>query len=137
MTNGASYNGQKLNVYDGNRKFVGEYLVSNGTITIPTDSAPAAVSEVGYNIHSEFTSNPMNINSQTKTIYKSITAIRLALTTASNPAFLKVENKAASWVKDNLAEYRRLIRPTRDARFHIANDRYPVEILSMEIEIEA
>lgn len=137
MTNGASYNGQKLNVYDGNHKFVGEYLVSNGTITIPTDSAPAAVSEVGYNIHSEFTSNPMNINSQTKTIYKSITAIRLALTTASNPAFLKVENKAASWVKDNLAEYRRLIRPTRDARFHITNDRYPVEILSMEIEIEA
>ena len=132
-----SYNGQTLNVYDGNHKFIGEYEVVNGVITLPSDNRPLAVEEVGYNISSEFISNPQNINAQTKTIYKSITAIRLALTTDSNPDYLKVENKSASWVKDNLAEYRRLIRPTRDARFHITNDRYPVEILSIEIEIEA
>lgn len=137
MTTPIAYNGQMLNVYDGDRKFIGEYEVSNGTITIPSEDRPTSVSEIGYNISSEFISNPQNINAQTKTIYKSITAIRLALTTRSNPAYLKVENKSASWVKDNLAEYRRLIRPTRDARFHITNDRYPVEILSMEIEIEA
>lgn len=137
LTNAPSYNGQALNVYDGNRKFIGEYTVENGMIVFPDDEAPAAVSEVGYNIHSEFISNPQNINAQTKTIYKSITAIRLALTTVSNPEYLKIEGKSASWVKDNLAEYRRLIRPTRDARFKITNDRYPVEILSMEIEIEA
>ena len=124
-------------VYDGNHKFIGEYQVVNGVITLPSDNRPLAVEEVGYNISSEFISNPQNISAQTKTIYKSITAIRLALTTDSNPDYLKVENKSASWVKDNLAEYRRLIRPTRDARFHITNDRYPVEILSIEIEIEA
>ena len=137
LTTPISYNGQMLNVYDGNHKFIGEYQVVNGVITLPSDNRPLAVEEVGYNISSEFISNPQNINAQTKTIYKSITAIRLALTTDSNPDYLKVENKSASWVKDNLAEYRRLIRPTRDARFHVTNDRYPVEILSMEIEIEA
>lgn len=137
LTNAPSYNGQSLNVYDGNRKFIGEYTVENGMIAFPDDEAPAAVSEVGYNIHSEFISNPQNINAQTKTIYKSITAIRLALTTDSNPEYLKIEGKSASWVKDNLATYLRLIRPSRDARFTITNDRYPVEILSMEIEIEA
>lgn len=137
LTNGPSYNGQTLNVYDGNRTFVGAYEVENGQIAIPDDEAPSAVSEVGYNIHSEFISNPQNIGSQTKTIYKSITAIRCALTTQSNPAYLKIEGKSPSWVKDNLAVFLRLIRPTRDARFHIENDIYPVEILSMEIEIEA
>lgn len=133
----SSYNGQKLNVYDELHKFIGEYTVVDGKITVPGSVAPIGISEVGYNISSEFISNPQNIGQETKTIYKSITAIRLALTTESNPDYLKVENKSASWVKDNLAEYRRLIRPTRDARFHITNDRYPVEILSMEIEIEA
>ena len=137
LTTPTSYNGQTLNVYDGNHKFIGVYEVVNGTITLPADNRPSVVLEVGYNISSEFISNPQNINAQTKTIYKSITAIRLALTTDSNPDYLKVENKSASWVKDNLAEYRRLIRPTRDARFHVTNDIYPVEILSMEIEIEA
>ncbi len=137
LTTPTSYNGQTLNVYDGNHKFIGAYEVVNGTITLPADNRPSVVLEVGYNISSEFISNPQNINAQTKTIYKSITAIRLALTTDSNPDYLKVENKSASWVKDNLAEYRRLIRPTRDARFHITNDIYPVEILSIEIEIEA
>ena len=132
-----SYNGQSLNVYDELHNYVGTFPVENGQITVPGDIAPIGISEVGYNIHSEFISNPQNINAQTKTIYKSITAIRLALTTETNPAYLKVENKSASWVKDNLAEYRRLIRPTRDARFHVTNDIYPVEILSMEIEIEA
>lgn len=132
-----SYNGQSLNVYDELHNYVGTFPVENGQITVPSDIAPSGISEVGYNIHSEFISNPQNINAQTKTIYKSITAIRLALTTETNPAYLKVENKSASWVKDNLAEYRRLIRPTRDARFHVTNDIYPVEILSMEIEIEA
>ncbi len=132
-----SYNGQSLNVYDELHNYVGTFPVENGQITVPGDVAPIGISEVGYNIHSEFISNPQNINAQTKTIYKSITAIRLALTTETNPAYLKVENKSASWVKDNLAEYRRLIRPTRDARFHVTNDIYPVEILSMEIEIEA
>lgn len=130
------YEGKTLNVYDGNHKFIGAYQVSNGVITLG-DNKPSSVSEVGYNISSEFISNPQNINAQTKTIYKSITAIRLALTTDSNPEYLKVEGKRANWVKDNLAEYRRLIRPTRDARFHITNNIYPVEILSMEIEIEA
>lgn len=132
-----SYNGQSLNVYDELHNYVGIFPVENGQITVPGDVAPIGISEVGYNIHSEFISNPQNINAQTKTIYKSITAIRLALTTETNPTYLKVENKSASWVKDNLAEYRRLIRPTRDARFHVTNDIYPVEILSMEIEIEA
>lgn len=132
-----SYNGQSLNVYDESHNYVGTFPVENGQITVPGDIAPIGISEVGYNIHSEFISNPQNINAQTKTIYKSITAIRLALTTETNPAYLKVENKSASWAKDNLAEYRRLIRPTRDARFHVTNDIYPVEILSMEIEIEA
>lgn len=137
ISNAPSYNGQSLNVYDENRMFIGAYTVEDGKIAFPDDEAPAGVSEVGYNIHSEFISNPQNINAQTKTIYKSITAIRLALTADSNPKYLKVEGKSASWVKDNLAEYRRIIRPTRDARFHITNDIYPVEILSIEIEIEA
>jgi hypothetical protein len=130
------YEGKVLNVYDGNHKFVGAYTVSSGKITI-TGTKPTSISEIGYNISSEFISNPQNINAQTKTIYKSITAIRLALTTGSNPEYLKIEDKNANWVKDNLAEYRRLIRPTRDARFRITNNIYPVEILSMEIEIEA
>lgn len=137
LTPSGVYDGQKLNVYDGSHNFIGEFTVSGSTITLPSDNRPPVISEVGYNISSEFISNPQNIGQETKTIYKSITAIRLALTESSNPAFLKVENKSASWVKDNLAEYRRLIRPTRDARFHITNERYPVEILSMEIEIEA
>lgn len=137
LTTPISYNGQELNVYDEMHNYIGKFTVENGQITVPGDVAPIGISEVGYNIHSEFISNPQNINAQTKTIYKSITAIRLALTTTTNPKYLKVENKSASWVKDNLAEYRRLIRPTRDARFHVTNDIYPVEILSMEIEIEA
>lgn len=105
------------------------------TITIPESKRPQQVSEIGYNIHQVFHSNPMNIGAITMTEYKSIARIDLALTSESRHDGLTI-NKKYGRRKGNLVSYIRPQRPTRDCTFTIENDVYPVEILSMEVEIE-
>ena len=104
-------------------------------IVIPEDKKPQAISEIGYNIHQVFHSNPMNIGAITMTEYKSIARIDLALTSESRHDALTI-NKKYGRRKGNLVSYVRPQRPTRDCTFTIENDIYPVEILSMEVEIE-
>ena len=105
----------------------------DSTITIPRK--PQGVSEIGYNIHQVFNSNPMNIGGITMSEYKSIARIDIALTSESRHDALTI-NKKYGRRKGNLVSYIRPQRPTRDCTFTIENDIYPVEILSMEVEIE-
>ena len=104
-------------------------------IVIPEDKKPQAISEIGYNIHQVFHSNPMNIGAITMSEYKSIARIDIALTSESRHDALTI-NKKYGRRKGNLVSYIRPQRPTRDCIFTIENDIYPVEILSMEVEIE-
>lgn len=109
--------------------------ITVSTIEIPEGKRPQAISEIGYNIHQVFHSNPMNIGAITMTEYKSIARIDLALTSESRHDALTI-NKKYGRRKGNLVSYVRPQRPTRDCTFTIENDVYPVEILSMEVEIE-
>lgn len=104
-------------------------------IILPEGKRPQQISEIGYNIHQVFHSNPMNIGAITMTEYKSIARIDLALTSESRHDALTI-NKKYGRRKGNLVSYIRPQRPTRDCTFTIENDVYPVEILSMEVEIE-
>lgn len=127
------YQDTLLNVYDETGEFVDAYTCANNQITIP--SKPQGISEIGYNIHQVFHSNPMNIGAITMTEYKSIARIDLALTSESRHDALTI-NKKYGRRKGNLVSYIRPQRPLRDCTFTIENDVYPVEILSMEVEIE-
>ena len=127
------YQNTLLNVYDENGEFVDVYTCENNQITIP--SKPQGISEIGYNIHQVFHSNPMNIGGITMSEYKSIARIDIALTSESRHDALTI-NKKYGRRKGNLVSYVRPQRPTRDCTFTIENDIYPVEILSMEVEIE-
>ena len=104
-------------------------------IILPEGKRPQGISEIGYNIHQVFHSNPMNIGGITMSEYKSIARIDLALTSESRHDALTI-NKKYGRRKGNLVSYVRPQRPTRDCTFTIENDIYPVEILSMEVEIE-
>lgn len=127
------YQNTLLNVYDENGEFVDAYTCENNQITI--SSKPQGISEIGYNIHQVFHSNPMNIGGITMSEYKSIARIDIALTSESRHDALTI-NKKYGRRKGNLVSYIRPQRPTRDCTFTIENDIYPVEILSMEVEIE-
>lgn len=127
------YQNTLLNVYDENGEFVDAYTCENNQIKIP--SKPQGISEIGYNIHQVFHSNPMNIGGITMSEYKSIARIDIALTSESRHDALTI-NKKYGRRKGNLVSYVRPQRPTRDCTFTIENDIYPVEILSMEVEIE-
>lgn len=127
------YQNTLLNVYDENGEFVDAYTCENNQITIP--SKPQGISEIGYNIHQVFHSNPMNIGGITMSEYKSIARIDIAVTSESKVDALTI-NKKYGRRKGNLVSYVRPQRPTRDCTFTIENDIYPVEILSMEVEIE-
>lgn len=127
------YQNTLLNVYDETGTFVDSFTCENNQITIP--SKPQGISEIGYNIHQVFHSNPMNIGGITMTEYKSIARIDIALTSESRHDALTI-NKKYGRRKGNLVSYIRPQRPTRDCTFTIENDIYPVEILSMEVEIE-
>lgn len=126
------YNGLNVNVYDGDRQFVGTYKVENRRLTV--SSKPTTISEIGFNIKSVFKSNPMNIGMETKSIYKNIPNIMLAIIGKGD--YLKINGKAGR-NKDNLLTYTRVARPSRDCIFTIENNIYPCEILSMEVELEA
>ena len=130
------YNGLDVNVYDGNGNLVGVYTVTNSTITIPAKEKPLSISEIGYNIHSIYESNPINIGNETKTIFKTLNSVKIAVTPESRTEFLTCNGKYGRREGD-LVIYIRPTRPLKDCRFTIENDNYPVEILSMELEIEA
>ena len=119
-------------MYDGNREFVGSYLVNNRRATIT--SLPQSISEVGFNIKSVFQSNPMNIGIETKALYKNIPNLMLAITGRGD--YLKVNGKFGR-NKDNFLTYTRVARPNRNCIFTIENEVYPCEILSIEVELEA
>ena len=123
------------NVFTVNQKISDMKIVTVSTIEIPEGKRPQAISEIGYNIHQVFHSNPMNIGGITMSEYKSIARIDLALTSESRHDALTI-NKKYGRRKGNLVSYVRPQRPTRDCTFTIENDIYPVEILSMEVEIE-
>lgn len=128
------YNGYRVNVYDGNGKFVEKVLVENGQATL--EQTPDSISEIGFNIHNKFVSNPQNINMETFNLYKTIATVKLALTERSNPKYLKVNGKSGR-NKNGFITYIRPTRPLRKCQFVIENDIYPVDIMSIEIELEA
>lgn len=130
------YNGLKVNVYDGDGILVGNYLVENNKITFTAKDKPLTVSEVGFNIHSTYESNPINIGNETKTLFKTLNSVKLAVTPESQTQFLTCNGKYGRREGD-LVIFIRPTRPLKDCRFTLENDNYPVEILSMELEIEA
>jgi len=130
------YNGSSVNVYDQNHNFIGEYAVASNTFTIDTDILPTSISEIGFNIHSTFISNPIDINSNTFSLNKTIKNIRLVVNESNNTDYLKINGK--NGINYNgFVSYPRPARPLRKQQFTIENDVYPVEIYSMEIEVEA
>lgn len=132
MLNTDLYNGLNVNVYNGDREFVGSYKVENRRLTV--SSRPATISEIGFNIRSVFTSNPMNIGMETKALYKNIPNIMLAISGKGD--YCKINGKTGR-NKDNFLTYTRVARPSRNCQFTIENNVYPCEILSMEVELEA
>lgn len=131
----ALYNGLKINVYNGSGKFVAQKTVSSNKIQLDTPY-PTSVSEVGLNIHSEFVSNPQNINEKTFSLYKTIRTVKLALKEENNADFVRVNGKVGR-NKDNFITYIRPVKPLRKCQFNITNDVYKINILSIEIELEA
>lgn len=131
----ALYNGLKINVYDGSGKFVAQKTVSSNSIQLDTPY-PTSISEVGLNIHSEFVSNPQNINEKTFSLYKTIRTVKLALKEENNADFVRVNGKKGR-NKDNFITYIRPVKPLRKCQFNITNDVYKINILSIEIELEA
>lgn len=121
------------NIYQVDQKISEMSLISPVTITV--DAKPLQVSEIGYNIHQVFHSNPMNLGAITLSEYKAIASIKLALTSESRHDALTI-NKKYGRRKGNLVSYIRPQRPLRECTFTIENDVYPVEILSMEVEVE-
>lgn len=134
----ALYNGLNVNVYDGNGVFIANKTVASNQVQLDAvDNAyPASVSELGINIHSEFVSNPQNINSETFSLYKTIRTVKLALKEENNAEFLRVNGKKGR-NKDNFITYIRPVKPLRRCQFNITNDVYKLNILSIEIELEA
>lgn len=130
------YNGKNVNVYDGNGKYVETAEVNNGTCVLTISPKPTTISEVGYNIHSRFESNPINVNAETMELYKSILKIGIAVTNRSNTEFVTINGKYGR-KKGNLITFVRTNRPARDCRFTIENDVYPIDIMSVEIDYEA
>lgn len=130
------YEGQPINIYDGNGVFVESGTVSNGTYTLTSTSIPDTISEVGYNIHSTFESNPINVGAETLELYKSISKIGIAVTDRSNTEHMTINGKFGR-KKGNLITYIRTNKPGRDVRFVIENDIYPIDIMSVEIDYEA
>lgn len=128
------YNGQSVNVYDGAEKYVESVSVNNRTATLV--KKPTEISEIGFNIHSKFVSNPQNINMETFNLYKTIRTIKLALTARSNPEYLRVNGKKGM-NKDGFITFIRPTRPLRKCQFVIENDIYPVDVMSIEIDLEA
>ena len=130
------YANQNINIYDESGDFVGSYLVTNNQVVIPEDKKPNSISEAGFNIHSVFMSNPQNIGNETLSLFKTINTIKLAVTPESRTEFLKVNGKYGRREGD-LVIYIRPTRPLKECIYTIENDNYPVEILSIEIEMEA
>lgn len=130
------YNGQKINIYDGNGIFVESGTVSDGTYNLNQTTFPDTISEVGYNIHSVFESNPINVGAETLELYKTIFKIGLAVTDRSNTEYVTINGKFGRR-KGNLITFIRTNRPGRDVRFRIENDIYPIDIMSVEIDYEA
>ena len=130
------YNGKQINVYDGNKKIVQLATVSNGTCTLTISPKPATISEVGYNIHSTFESNPINVGAETFELRKTISKIGLVVTSKSKTDYVKINGKYGR-KKGNLLTFIRPTKPERDCRFTIENDIYPIDIMSVEIDYEA
>lgn len=129
------YNNRPVNIYDETGKFIDEVAPTNGTIQLAAPY-PTGISEVGFNIHSKFISNPQNINQETYSIYKTIRTIKLALTDSSKADYLTVNGKYGR-NKDNFITYIRPTKPSRECTFVIENDRYKLDIMSIEIDLEA
>lgn len=129
------YNGTKLNVYDENHKFVGEYTVSNNTITLTGSKKPTAITEVGFNIHSRFESNPLNIGASTETLHKSVVQAQMLFSNESILDCVKLNNKKG-WEQDKLLRIVRPVPPRKKAQVVLTNDAYPVELLSCEMLID-
>ena len=134
----ALYNGLDVNVYDGNGLFIASKTVSSGSVQLDQveEAYPTSVGEIGINIHSEFVSNPQNINNETFSLYKTIRTVKLALKEDNNAEFLRVNGKMGR-NKDNFITYIRPVKPLRRCQFNITNDVYKLNILSIEIELEA
>lgn len=130
------YDNQNINVYNGDGDFVGSYLVSNNQIVIPENEKPTEVSEAGFNIHSIFRSNPQNIGNETLSLFKTINTIKLAVTPESRTEYLTINGKYGRREGD-LVIYIRPTRPLKKCEYTIENNNYPVEILSIEVELEA
>jgi len=130
------YNGKSINVYDGNGKYVQSVTVSSGTGTLTISTKPATISEVGYNIHSTFESNPINVGAETLELRKTISKIGLAVSNRSKIEYVTINGKYGR-KKGNLLTFIRPTKPSRDCRFIIENDIYPIDIMSVEIDYEA
>lgn len=129
------YENQVLNVYS-EKGFIGQFPVINGQIDLSEQSPiPQYITEIGFNIHQVFESNPMNLGAETMAYYKAISNIKLALTPESRHEYIKI-NKKYGRRKGDMISFVRPQKPMRDCRFTIENDIYPIEILSIEVEIE-
>lgn len=130
-----AYNGISINVYDGDGVFA-EFIPASGNQATLTTPVPA-VSEVGLDINSRMESNPQNIGPETFDKYKTIRSIKVALTENSDGTYMKINGKSPSRTKGKLLTFIRPGRPERESVFTIINDVYKVEIMSIEIELEA
>ena len=129
------YNGREINIYNQDGDFVEVGTPANGSYTLVTATLPTSIKYVGYNIHSKFTSNPINRSNETFGMHKSIRRIELVVDDATKADYITVNGKKGR-VSENLVTFTKVGRPKRKQQYTIENDRYLVNILSIDIDFE-
>lgn len=130
------YNGKTINIYDGNGDFVESGIVAAGAYTIVRTIKPTTVGCIGYNIHSTFTSNPINVGKETFALTKSIRKIDLVITDDTKSDYITINGKKGRR-SGNLLTFTKVSKPLRECTYTIENDKYLVDILSIDIDYEA
>ena len=130
------YNGREINIYDENSDFVEKATPVLGSYTIQSTTLPTSISCVGYNIHSDFVSNPLNVGRETLDKKKTIRKMDLVVSDDSKTDYMKINGKLGRR-RGNLVTFRKVSRPLREQVYTIENDIYKVNILSIDIDYEA
>ena len=122
------YNGKDVYVYT-DKKVYGKYLVSNNTIYLDTVPNETCYIGIAYDYYLE--SNPIAINGKTTSIKKRISKATL---TCKNTDLLEFNGQKKK-SKDGIFDFYSCTKYGNDVRFNIKGEYYPIDILSVLLNI--
>ena len=123
-----NFNGKSVFIYD-EQNLHGKYVVENGSITLT--SIPNKECFIGLSYEYEIESNPISIGGKTNAIKKRITKAKIL---TKNTKFLRFcgQNKQN---QSDLFEFYSCTNYKDDVRFTVKGEFYPVDILSIHLDI--